>query len=76
MKAFPVQHTSLVGFLIWYVQKNEGSTKSINYVKSALWNFTLELGYKWLPRDEELRCRKLVKLIKYRDVRPTTRKAP
>lgn len=76
LEAFPVHHTTLVGFLIWYIQKNSGSTKSIDYVKTALWNFTLELGRKWLPRGEELRCRKLIKLLKYRDIRPTNRKAP
>lgn len=76
MAAFPATHSTLTGFLIWYKDKNDGSTRNLDHVKSALWNFSKELGLPWLSEQEEHRCRKLIKMLKYNDVRPANAKAP
>jgi hypothetical protein len=76
MAAFPATHSTLTGFLIWYKDKNDGSTRNLDHVKSALWNFSKELGLPWLTEQEEHRCRKLIKMLKYNDVRPANAKAP
>lgn len=69
-------HRTLLGFLIWYRDRNGGSTRAFSGVKTALWNFTRELNLTWLSKREEHRTKRLIKELKYLDTTPINRKEP
>jgi integrase len=73
---FPAKHTSVGGYILWYVRKNDGSTRSIDYVLSSLARYSKEHSLRWLSKTERHQLKLITKQLKYDDVRPTNQKEP
>jgi hypothetical protein len=69
-------HESISGFLIAHVQRNNGSTRSLDLLISYLKRYVLWKGLLWLNRNEEYKLKLIVNELKYKDIRGVQRKEP
>jgi hypothetical protein len=76
LEAFPVTHVTLGSYVLYYVNKNKGSTRSIDYVQAALKNFAKYIGQDWMSDTDAFLFRKIANELKYRDLAIVNRKAP
>lgn len=76
IQKFPVTHENLGAYIISYVRKNHGSTKSVAHVTAALKNFVQSIKQDWLTRSEWSLYKQIVRQLRYQDVRSTNRKQP
>jgi len=70
---YPVIYDTIAGYLAHKVLSLNGSTKSIDAVKTAIKNDSLAKGHEWLDEGSRIKLRRFVAETKFEDVNPIRR---
>jgi hypothetical protein len=71
-----INHNTVAGFLIEHVNRNEGSTRSVDLLIGYLKRHAKLQDIAWLSSTEEYKLKLVVSELKYQDVRGVVRKHP